>query len=184
MGLSPIRNRKARRRIILSVGLILSKNRLSHGPRPEPEQEGLEQVVRQVKHACQVSQTPIDLILVVSGAVATKGEKLSGFAVAGNASCGGKTSPASFRYRPAPRRADRSGDGRIRTRSISRSPVSEDGVGCASRSLAYFVTGEQIERRTTVVPLRPSRPLCGNWARAPSSRSNVGTNVVQQLPHG
>lgn len=27
--------------------------------------------------------------------------------------------------------------------------------------LAYFVTGEQIERRTTVVPLRPFRPLAG-----------------------
>jgi phosphate-selective porin OprO/OprP len=30
-------------------------------------------------------------------------------------------------------------------------------------TLAYFVTGEQIERRTTVVPLRPFRPFCGEW---------------------
>ena len=30
-------------------------------------------------------------------------------------------------------------------------------------TLGYFVTGEQIERRTTVVPLRPFRPLAGRW---------------------
>src|SRR5262249_37806267 len=29
--------------------------------------------------------------------------------------------------------------------------------------LSYFVTGEQIERRTTVVPVRPFRPFCGEW---------------------
>jgi len=29
--------------------------------------------------------------------------------------------------------------------------------------LSYFVTGEQIERRTTVVPVRPFRPLSGDW---------------------
>ena len=29
--------------------------------------------------------------------------------------------------------------------------------------LSYFITGEQIERRTTVVPLRPFRPLGGEW---------------------
>jgi phosphate-selective porin OprO/OprP len=30
-------------------------------------------------------------------------------------------------------------------------------------ALSYFVTGEQIERRTTVVPLRPFRPFSGEW---------------------
>ena len=30
-------------------------------------------------------------------------------------------------------------------------------------TLAYFVTGEEIERRTTVVPLRPFRPFSGEW---------------------
>jgi phosphate-selective porin OprO and OprP len=29
--------------------------------------------------------------------------------------------------------------------------------------LSYFITGEQIERRTTVVPLRPFRPFSGEW---------------------
>ena len=29
--------------------------------------------------------------------------------------------------------------------------------------LSYFVTGEEIERRTTVVPVRPFRPLSGDW---------------------
>jgi phosphate-selective porin OprO/OprP len=29
--------------------------------------------------------------------------------------------------------------------------------------LSYFITGEQIERRTTVVPLRPFRPMSGEW---------------------
>jgi phosphate-selective porin OprO/OprP len=30
--------------------------------------------------------------------------------------------------------------------------------------LGYFITGEQIERRTTVVPVRPFRPLRGEWS--------------------
>jgi phosphate-selective porin OprO/OprP len=30
-------------------------------------------------------------------------------------------------------------------------------------AVSYFVTGEQIERRTTVVPVRPFRPLGGEW---------------------
>jgi phosphate-selective porin OprO/OprP len=30
-------------------------------------------------------------------------------------------------------------------------------------TLSYFVTGEQIERRTTVVPVRPFRPGCCEW---------------------
>lgn len=30
-------------------------------------------------------------------------------------------------------------------------------------TLAYFLTGEEIERRTTVTPLRPFRPLDGRW---------------------
>jgi phosphate-selective porin OprO/OprP len=30
-------------------------------------------------------------------------------------------------------------------------------------AVAYFVTGEQVERRTTVVPLRPFRALSGEW---------------------
>src|SRR5262249_7121117 len=29
--------------------------------------------------------------------------------------------------------------------------------------LSYFITGEQVERRTTVVPLRPFRPFSGDW---------------------
>jgi phosphate-selective porin OprO/OprP len=29
--------------------------------------------------------------------------------------------------------------------------------------LSYFITGEEIERRTTVVPLRPFRPIHGEW---------------------
>ena len=30
-------------------------------------------------------------------------------------------------------------------------------------ALGYFVTGEEVERRTTVVPLRPFRPICREW---------------------
>ena len=39
--------------------------------------------------------------------------------------------------------------------------------------LAYFLTGEQVERRTTVVPLRPFRPFAASGAPAPSSRSSA-----------
>jgi phosphate-selective porin OprO/OprP len=52
-------------------------------------------------------------------------------------------------------------------------------------ALSYFVTGEQIERRTTVVPLRPFRPLSGDWGTGAIepfvrySRLNLGDIVFR-----
>jgi phosphate-selective porin OprO and OprP len=51
--------------------------------------------------------------------------------------------------------------------------------------LSYFVTGEQIERRTTVVPLRPFRPFSGEWGPGAIepfvrySQLNLGDNVFK-----
>lgn len=59
-------------------------------------------------------------------------------------------------------------------------------VGGFHTSLAFFLTGEQVERRTAVEPLRPFRPLSGEWGPgaiepfARYSQLNLGANVFSE----